>query len=924
MMNPNLVGLARSARRGWTIVFASGLLWSLQADHELAGRSVAAAEPAWFERFLPPDEWQARFWASPDAQALGKLDRQALVDLVPRQAGFRYCRCPACGAAETTDPLAWSIRKPEIVTCRKCDASFPNDSVPARDKDKKIPEDSVEVAPGVSHKYPYHVPEADAQQEPDEHLYLSARRDYEAREYLAKAAFYAASRSQSASDPERRHADAAIASVLILRFAQVYPRYALHLDQPGRSKSLEPASQPPPYRRGYMTGKWDWTGSLDVPVNLVLAYALIRHDPAVAEAGRLLHDPHPTRTIEENLFLASATFTRNQPEEVSEQALQVDRGLLLVGRLLENQDMVVEATRRLDRLAERGFFYDGLWRGGDAPTHQRVLSLLDGWIGRLLETGAGTSSLVGRSGQSLSGRSGADLIPMVALARTAGASATLEAPAAEVQRVAWPSPRPWTESRQPALLGGSGVARLGVGQGADALDVELRGMGSFGSPRSRRQALRVAVGGRTLLGDLDDGPPCPDGWDRASASHNTVIINELNQRETPKLMREPAAGGDFLFFAADPDFQVVVQDDPRAYPRTTSAGGYRQTVVVCSGAKTRYAVSVFEVKGGARHDQLFHGPVAATGEWLASVPTKPSPNSLLTAAIPFIGTAQANDGRWFVQAYGEFARIKRGLANHASVAEWHDEGRSPLRLHLLDDAPYEVITAQSPPEPNQGKPFRSSLLIRRQLAKGDILESTFVTVFDPTLGDSRAGNLTRAGRMNATPGFVVLYLETPDDPEHLVINLQPGTLRKTQLADGRDLATDGRVVRARRDELMMAGGSVASLGGVVVRQPVLTGKILSATRFGSTESRGWFETDAELPGGSNLVGRTLIIRHGDGTTHGWTLQQVEPLANHRIRLHVREEPGFTITGKDRHADYYQFPATTSPGPHTFRIATIAR
>ena len=30
----------------------------------------------------------------------------------------------------------------------------------------------------------------------------------------------------------------------------------------------------------------------------------------------------------------------------------------------------------------------------------------------------------------------------------------------------------------------------------------------------------------------------------------------------PRLMREPAAGGDFLFFAADPDFQVVVQDDP--------------------------------------------------------------------------------------------------------------------------------------------------------------------------------------------------------------------------------------------------------------------------------------------------------------------------------------------------------------------------
>ena len=123
---------------------------------------------------------------------------------------------------------------------------------------------------------------------------------------------------------------------------------------------------------------------------------------------------------------------------------------------------------------------------------------------------------------------------------------------------------------------------------------------------------------------------------------------------------------------------------------------------------------------------------------------------------------------------------------------------------------------------------------------------------------------------------------------------------------------------------MLAGGTVASLGGVTVRQPSLAGKILGATRFTSGDSRGWFETDAEIPARANLVGRTLIIRHGDGTTHGWTLQRVEPLADKRTRLHVREEPGFAITGKDRVAHYYQFPATTSPGPHTFRIATIAR
>ena len=178
--------------------------------------------------------------------------------------------------------------------------------------------------------------------------------------------------------------------------------------------------------------------------------------------------------------------------------------------------------------------------------------------------------------------------------------------------------------------------------------------------------------------------------------------------------------------------------------------------------------------------------------------------------------------------------------------------------------------------------------------------------------------------MNNTPGFVVLYLDTPDGPEHLVINLRPGVVRQTHLADGRELSTDGRVVRARRDELMLAGGTVAALGGVAVRQPAIVGKILGANRFNSGTTRGWFETDAPIPSGMNLTGRTLIIRHGDGTTHGWTLQKVEPAGAKRTRLYVAEEPGFGLEGKDQVAHYYQFPATSSPGPHSFRVSTIAR
>ncbi len=243
-------------------------------------------------RFDLPDDWEARFWGSPDAVALLEMSPNRLAELVPTQAGLRFCRCPGCDAPESDDPLGWSIKAPQIIKCKRCGATFPNEKIPAQ-VDKKVPEEAVEVVPGVFHHYPYHVVEAEKQHFDGERLYLSARRDYEAREYLSKAALYAAIRyrQQPLGQPDPTLARAAC--VLLLRFAQVYPNYALHLDQPGQPKFFEPAHVPPPYRRGYGTAKWDWSGSLEVPLNLVIAYALVRDNPAMVEAGKLLNVADP-------------------------------------------------------------------------------------------------------------------------------------------------------------------------------------------------------------------------------------------------------------------------------------------------------------------------------------------------------------------------------------------------------------------------------------------------------------------------------------------------------------------------------------------------------------------------------------------------------------------------------------------------------
>src|SRR5262249_1127344 len=152
--------------------------------------------------------------------------------------------------------------------------------------------------------YPYVEVEAHKQRYPDERLFLAAKRDYEAREFLARAALYAAVRHHEQPAGSKDATLARLPAILVLRFPQLYPASATHFYQPGPPKLSQQADLPPPYRRGYRTGKWDWTASLDVPLNLVIAYALVRDDPALVEAGRCLGDSHPSRTIERDLFRA--------------------------------------------------------------------------------------------------------------------------------------------------------------------------------------------------------------------------------------------------------------------------------------------------------------------------------------------------------------------------------------------------------------------------------------------------------------------------------------------------------------------------------------------------------------------------------------------------------------------------------------------
>ena len=880
-----------------------------------------------------PDAWEVRFWASPGTKALFDLDSKALSELVPVQAGIRYCRCPECDAGEEDDPLAWTPERPKELNCRRCRATFPNERFPIpeikgdppRDEKKKETEEVVEVLAGVFHHYPYREVDFERQRYAGERVYLLAKRDYETRAFLAKAAFYAAVRYKEQAPQAIDQSLARVAAVILLRFAQVYPAYATHYDQPLSPKYFLPANLTPPYQAGYRSAKWDWTGSDNIPLNLVIAHGLIRNTMALVEAGKLLNESDPARTIERNLFRASVDFVRNQPEDFGEASLRADIGILAVGRLLNDPMLMRDGLARLDRFAQQGFYYDGFWRQGTLIGHRRVLGQLDGWIVRLLSgwTEAGQSGGAGDKFVSPESR-----LPMLALAHNAASAVLVDPQTPEVQQAAWPAPSTRDAPRGPTLLGGTGLARLALGAGENALDIELRSLDIFGPDHIERQALRLAVGGRTVLGDLDESAPTANGFDRASVSHNTVVVDGLNQRESLSKAREPVAGGNLLFFAADPDFQVVTLDDTQAYQQ--SATRYRQTIVASAGAKTRYALAVFEVHGGLQHDAIWHGPSGSSARWSLASPDRAASGSLLPPGLTYLSTSKPGDHRWFVQSYGDFVPLSRQELSRPAQAflrtETNLQTSRGVRLHMLGDLPIVAIAASSPDSTmnsreSAGENGRGSLILRRRSENGSTLRTTFVTLLEPI--SSAIPSLKRVGRVMPTREAIVIQVDGEDGVDHIMINLTPGLTVKLALGDGRSLSTDGLAVRVSSSGLVLAGGTFAECAGLVVRQEQAGGRIIGVHRRNEQQSNGWFETNNVLPDPESLAGRILVVRHGDGTTRSWTLKRVlnTPVG---ARLFVREEPGFKIDAGTGAANYYQFPRASYSGPHSYRVSRLSR
>jgi len=268
-------------------------------------------------------------------------------------------------------------------------------------------------------------------------------------------------------------------------------------------------------------------------------------------------------------------------------------------------------------------------------------------------------------------------------------------------------------------LGGYGLAILETGK-ADDRRAAIMHYGSSGAWHGHMDRLNIEMWshGRCVLPEM--GYPAHWGdkaytWTQSTPTHYCVEIDENCQRKTE---------GHLNLFAGSPEVQVMDASAENVYPGVASL--YRRTVAMVDiSPADSYLLDIFRVKGGKRHDYIFHG--LPFGEFTISGVTLGEPQTkgtLMGEDVEFgKTTASMKSG-----GYQWLTKPRRGKPEANWSANWFlkDKGLG-LKMTMLDGSAQEVIVADGEPEAKPDYPEKMEYV----LARNDTGASTYVSVIEP-------------------------------------------------------------------------------------------------------------------------------------------------------------------------------------------------
>lgn len=450
---------------------------------------------------------------------------------------------------------------------------------------------------------------------------------------LAYAARYYFKGDQQDADHARR---------ILLQYATQMKHWpiAYNRDQSGKWVS---ANNKQVYRQWGSGGIWGSWYHLDLRQSypLLLAFDLIKPRLSTVESKQII----------EGVFDYHVAILKRYPRPDFRNLLPYQiEGLIQYGRVTENADWVHEAVSLIHDLYYVAFYPDGMWREATPAYHRQVrgnlasaMNLLSGYSDP--EGYLNTDTNRRFDDLDLAAEFGGYLQNMdSAMDKIMLPDGLLPALNDSDPGYVHASPR---HSTQSALLGASGFAILGSGEGDRQQQVMLKFSGTHGHEHLDMLNLHWYALGRRLF-DETRYRPMPGSsstreWHTMTASHNTVVIDERNQLNRFAGSREFGPDdsirgyvnyhsrdvlggtrhqGDLLLFdGRGKPVQVVEVEGRNAYGELAEI--YRRNLVKVQTPGSGYIVDIFRVKGGSVHDYMLHGALHQPYEARVSLETEP-------------------------------------------------------------------------------------------------------------------------------------------------------------------------------------------------------------------------------------------------------------------------------------------------------------
>lgn len=600
---------------------------------------------------------------------------------VPTESGFNFIGCPNCnGGAQESGALQWKPGMGNTVVCRFCNMVFPNEKFP-NNREKVI------IAPdGTKQVYRYY-------ENPEGREYY-----FEAHAWFERGKWIQAKAEQLARIWYVTHDNAYgdRAAAIAGRFAQVYPGYAVKYDFPNDKKKFFPANQKWPYKgvSPYRGSKWDWWGYLDIPSSIVNVYDILMGGYDWKRMDSII-GPDTDKRIERDLLRLGYEFTTANPETYHNMSPGMYREMIREGRVLEDPVMVHEAVKRFRDFFAKGFFADGWWKEGSPSYHNQTIRGLKTVVDAL----SGYTDPVDWKGERFENLDMTKEIPLYTKAMEVSREAVLPNGREIPLNDTWARPdgRGWgqkTDHTISRLWPSLGDAAIGTGDGENQIMLNLNWSGNYNHEHYDNGSIILYALGQELLSDIGYTHTKYGGWTVTTASHNTVVIDQMPQDRGTE--EKPTTGQ--LKFYDDIDAHVKVIDID-ASPAYAVAKTYRrQLILVHAAPGYDYIVDRFDVEGGKDHDWFLHGMCEQEGTLETSISLEQSVESL----VPEWGgkempTSQFHKDPKRYHPYLLLRNIKSGVASERPwTATWKYNEGIGLRTYLLSPKGTQVYRFQSP------------------------------------------------------------------------------------------------------------------------------------------------------------------------------------------------------------------------------------